>query len=102
VDDTRQGVTLVVRGEDLLPSTGRQILLAGLLGRDQPPAFLHHPLIVNAEGEKLSKRDKATSLREMRAARRTAEDVLGDAAFRTGLIPESRPVKVSELPSLFR
>jgi len=102
VDDTRQGMTLVVRGEDLLPSTGRQILLTRLLGREQPPAFLHHPLIVNAGGDKLSKRDKATGIRELRAAGRSAEDVLGDAAFRTGLIPESRPVKVSELPSLFR
>jgi len=101
VDDTRQGVTLVIRGEDLLPSTGRQILLARLLGRDQPPAFLHHPLIVNSDGAKLSKRDRATGLRELRAAGRTPEEVLGEAAWRTGLLPEMRPVKASDLAGLF-
>src|SRR5437762_755507 len=46
VDDFVQGVTLVIRGDDLLASTGRQILLARLLGRDQPPRFLHHSLIM--------------------------------------------------------
>lgn len=102
VDDGRQGVTLVIRGEDLLPSTGRQILLAELLGRDQPPLFLHHPLIMNPEGLKLSKRDKATGIRELRSAGRTAEEVLGEAAWRTGLLPEMRPVKASELATLFR
>jgi glutamyl-tRNA synthetase/glutamyl-Q tRNA(Asp) synthetase len=45
VDDWRHEVDLVVRGEDLLPSTGRQIRLGRLLGRPGPPVFLHHPLI---------------------------------------------------------
>ncbi len=102
VDDTRQGVTLVIRGEDLLASTGRQILLADMLGRETPPAFLHHPLIVNSEGAKLGKRDASRGIRELRAAGRTPEEVLGAAACLTGLIPESRPVKVSELGALFR
>jgi glutamyl-tRNA synthetase/glutamyl-Q tRNA(Asp) synthetase len=102
VDDTRQGVTLVIRGEDLLPSTGRQILLARLLGREQPPAFLHHPLIVNSKGAKLSKRDQATGIRELRAAGRTPEEVLGEAAFRTGLLPDMGPVKAPDLAGLFR
>ena len=102
VDDTRQGVTLVVRGEDLLASTGRQILLAKWLGRAEPAAFLHHPLIFSAEGVKLSKRDHATGIRELRSAGRTAADVLGEAAYRTGLIPEARPVQASDLAGLFR
>ena len=46
VDDWLQGVNLVIRGEDLLESTGRQIQLARLLGREQPPAFLHHELLM--------------------------------------------------------
>jgi glutamyl-Q tRNA(Asp) synthetase len=50
VDDLVQGVTLVIRGVDLLESTGRQIQLARLLGRAEPPAFLHHPLIMRSIG----------------------------------------------------
>lgn len=101
VDDTRQGVTLVIRGEDLLASTGRQILLASLLGREQPAAFLHHPLIMGPEGAKLSKRDKATAIRDLRTAGRTPEEVLGEGAWRTGLLPEMRRLKASELAGLF-
>ena len=101
VDDARQAVTLVVRGEDLLASTGRQILLARLLGREQPAAFLHHPLIMSPEGAKLSKRDKATAIRDLRAAGRSAEEVLGEAAWRTGLLPEMHPVQASALAGLF-
>lgn len=102
VDDARQGITLVIRGEDLLSSTGRQILLGTMLGREQPAAFLHHPLLVNEQGAKLSKRDRATGIRELRGAGRSPESVLGEAAWRTGLLPEPRPVGVSELPGLFR
>lgn len=102
LDDSRQGVTLVIRGEDLLASTGRQILLAGMLGRETPPSFLHHPLIVNPEGAKLSKRDQATGIRDLRAAGRTPGEVLGEAAWRTGLLPAMRAVEVSELAGLFR
>ena len=46
VDDWRQDIDLVIRGVDLLASTGRQIRLARLLGRATPPSFLHHPLII--------------------------------------------------------
>src|SRR5919198_3927817 len=54
-DDQREQVTLVIRGEDLLSSTGRQLRLGRLLGRSRPPAFVHHPLIRKTSGEKLSK-----------------------------------------------
>lgn len=83
VDDLRHGITLVVRGEDLLESTGRQILLGGLLGRAEPARFLHHPLLQNALGQKLSKRDGALSLRAMRAAGLSARGVLEEAAERS-------------------
>jgi glutamyl-tRNA synthetase/glutamyl-Q tRNA(Asp) synthetase len=66
VDDLRQGIDLVIRGEDLLQSTGRQIALARLLGRERPPAFLHHELIMKAPGQKLSKSDGDTAIRELR------------------------------------
>ena len=48
-------VDLVIRGEDLLSSTGRQLRLGRLLGRERPPVFLHHPLINKPDGAKLSK-----------------------------------------------
>jgi glutamyl/glutaminyl-tRNA synthetase len=67
VDDDVQGVTLVIRGVDLLASTGRQIQLARLLGREEPPAFLHHPLILKTPGQKLSKADGDTGIRALRA-----------------------------------
>ena len=75
VDDLRQGVDLVIRGIDLLPSTGRQIRLARLLGRGTPAAFLHHPLIMKSPEQKLSKSDGDTGVRELRARGWTAEQV---------------------------
>jgi len=80
VDDLRHGVTLVVRGEDLLESTGRQVLLGELLGRADPARFLHHPLIRNPGGVKLNKKDRALSLRAMRDAGVSAAQVLAEAA----------------------
>jgi glutamyl-tRNA synthetase/glutamyl-Q tRNA(Asp) synthetase len=80
VDDLDQGVTLVVRGEDLLASTGRQIRLSRLLGRATPPEFLHHALIRKPGGAKLSKSDGDTGVRELRAAGRSAAEVIALAA----------------------
>jgi glutamyl-tRNA synthetase/glutamyl-Q tRNA(Asp) synthetase len=102
VDDMRQGVNLVIRGEDLLASTGRQILLAHRLGRQIPPTFLHHPLIRDPLGKKLAKRDESTGIRELRAAGVAPEVVLGQAAFRTGLIEKPGSILPSELGALFR
>jgi len=76
VDDLDQGVDLVIRGEDLLSSTGRQIRLAKLLGRTTPPQFHHHALVRNPDGSKLSKSAGDTSIRELRRAGRTAENVI--------------------------
>lgn len=75
VDDFRQDIDLVIRGEDLLSSTGRQIRLARLLGRARPPAFRHHPLIMKQPGQKLSKSDGATGIRDLRARGWTALQV---------------------------
>lgn len=90
VDDQRHGIDLVIRGEDLLDSTGRQIRLARLLGRSEPPRFLHHPLILDEQGAKLSKSTAAGPIRDMRAAGRPAREVLEEAAVRVGL-PDFRP-----------
>ena len=68
VDDLRQEVDLIVRGEDLLPDTARQIRLGRCLGRPQPARFLHHPLVRKASGAKLSKTDGDTGVRDLRLA----------------------------------
>jgi glutamyl-tRNA synthetase/glutamyl-Q tRNA(Asp) synthetase len=79
VDDLVQGITLVIRGDDLLASTGRQIQLARLLGRDEPPEFLHHPLIMKSPDQKLSKSDGDTGIRELRARGLTPAQVIETA-----------------------
>jgi glutamyl-Q tRNA(Asp) synthetase len=76
VDDLVQAVTLVIRGDDLLASTGRQIQLARLLGRLEPPQFLHHPLIMKSASRKLSKSDGDTGIRELRAKGWTPAQVI--------------------------
>ena len=76
VDDMEQGITLVIRGMDLLQSTGRQIQLARMLGRSTPPAYFHHSLVMKSPGQKLSKSDGDTGIREMRAAGMTSLSVL--------------------------
>lgn len=102
VDDWLQEVDLVVRGEDLLASTGRQLRLARLLGRPDPPRFLHHPLILSAGGAKLSKANRDTGIRELRAAGMTPGEVLGAAAAATGLLPAPTPLAAEDLAELFR
>jgi len=62
VDDLRMGITEIVRGEDLLLSTARQILVAEALGQSLPPTW-HTPLIRDEQGNKLSKREKARPFR---------------------------------------
>lgn len=74
VDDVLMGVTEVVRGSDLLKSTAKQLLLYEALGAT-PPAFYHSPLVLDANGRRLAKRDRALSLRELRARGETAEHI---------------------------
>ncbi len=101
VDDLRQAVTLVIRGADLLSSTGRQVLLGQLLGRPTPACFLHHPLIVGPNGEKLSKSAGDTGVRELRSRGFSPEDVIGRAAAAIGLLDSPRPVRAQDVSSLF-
>jgi len=76
VDDFVQDIDLVVRGRDLLASTGRQIQIARLLGRETPAVFAHHDLIMKSATQKLSKSDGDTGIRDLRAAGKTREQVL--------------------------
>jgi glutamyl-Q tRNA(Asp) synthetase len=100
VDDLVQGVTLVVRGDDLLASTGRQIQLARLLGRTAPPRFLHHALVMKSTTQKLSKADRDTSVHDLRARGLSADDVIGHAAHLVGLVPDARPLAASSAATL--
>jgi glutamyl-Q tRNA(Asp) synthetase len=92
VDDLTQGVNLVIRGDDLLESTGRQIQLARLLGRPDPPLFLHHGLIMKSATQKLSKADRDTAVRDIRVAGASAEDVIGQALYAGGFARSPSPV----------
>ena len=74
IDDALQGVTDVVRGQDLFWSTSVHRLLQSLLGFPQP-AYRHHGLVLDGAGQKLSKSTKSTALRELRAAGATPADI---------------------------
>jgi len=67
VDDAESGVTMVIRGADLRPSTPIQRLLQSLLGLPEP-TYLHHPLVTHEDGRRLAKRDLAPTLASMREA----------------------------------
>lgn len=79
VDDFEQGINLVIRGMDLLASTGRQMQLARMLGRTRPPRFMHHPLVMKSPTHKLSKSDRDTAVRDLRSAGKASAEVLADA-----------------------
>ena len=74
IDDALQGITEVVRGEDLFWSTSVHRLLQALLGLPQP-VYRHHRLMLDAAGQKLSKSTEATGLRELRAEGATPADI---------------------------
>jgi glutamyl/glutaminyl-tRNA synthetase len=80
IDDCLQGVTHVIRGVDLLDSTGRQIQLARIAGRATPATFMHHPLIMKSPSQKLSKSDGDTGVRDLRAAGMTPAMVIALSA----------------------
>ena len=101
VDDLRHGVDLVIRGEDLLSSTGRQLRLARLLGRTTPPVFIHHQLIRKPSGEKLNKAAGDTGVRVLREQGATAASVLGRAAWLIGLMDRPRDLAPEQLAGLF-
>ena len=75
-DDFLQGVTHVIRGVDLLDSTGRQIRLARMLGRKEPAVFAHHPLVMKTPTQKVSKSDGDTGIRDLRSAGWSPSQVL--------------------------
>jgi glutamyl-tRNA synthetase len=100
VDDLAMGVTEVVRGEDLLDSTARQLQLIEALG-GTAPTYAHLPLVVNPAGEKLSKRDAGLTLAELREAGVAPEALAGYLGYSLGLLPEPTPTPARALVERF-
>jgi len=83
-DDLAQGVTEVVRGDDLVPSTARQILVHRALG-EKPPAYGHVPLVVGTDGKRLAKRFGDAQIATLRARGVSPERIIGVLAEWSGL-----------------
>jgi glutamyl-Q tRNA(Asp) synthetase len=83
VDDALQGVTLVNRGVDLFASTHIHRLLQALLGL-ATPIYRHHPLVTDAQGRRLAKRDGVAAIQDMRAAGFLPAEIIRQARFGTG------------------
>ena len=96
VDDLEMGITDVVRGVDLLPSTPRQAFLARLLGHE-PPRTWHLPLVVDARGERLAKRTAGAHVRTLREAGIRPEEVLGELAHALGLRTSGDPCSLQQV-----
>ncbi len=84
VDDARQGVTHIVRGDDLLRSTGRQLLIYEMLGLEPVPSYAHLPLVVGEDGRRLAKRHGDTRVAMYRELGAPAERVIGLLASWSG------------------
>jgi glutamyl-tRNA synthetase len=100
VDDAAGGITDVVRGDDLLPSTPRQLLLYRALGLT-PPRFSHVPLVVDESGRRLAKRNGDLRLATLRSAGIDPRAVVGWLAESCGWNPSARPRSPTELIASF-
>lgn len=106
IDDLTEGITHIVRGEDIRNSTARQIALSQLISDacqgDLPipaytrPLYLHHPLIVDSSGKKLSKREHAYSLRQDKDAGKTAQEILGQILYKAGFLGNNTPTALDQ------
>lgn len=101
VDDAAMGITEVIRGDDLLPSTPRQLLLYEAFGAP-PPGFIHVPLVVGADGRRLAKRHGDTRLSALRAAGVRPDALVGLLAWSCGWLDRITPVQAADLLPLFR
>lgn len=96
VDDGLSGVTEVLRGNDLVFSTPRQIFLQHTLGFETPE-YCHIPLLTDAQGRRLSKRDGDGCMETVRARYKDGRVVIGALAAALGLLPEPQPISLPEL-----
>lgn len=102
VDDIRQQVNLIIRGEDILHCTARQIALAKNLGQPKPSLYFHHSLAMDAHGKKLSKRTFAEGIIYRRLAGEIAEATIGEALYLAGILSKKIHVKSDEIPKIFQ
>lgn len=100
VDDAAMGITHVVRGADLLPSTARQIQLQQALELAQP-AWIHVPLLLAPDGKRLAKRNGAETLAEARASGAEPEAVVGWLAASCGLAAPGERIPAAEVAARF-
>lgn len=96
VDDMDMEITDVLRGEDLLDSTCRQIALIKALG-GTPPEFWHVELMKNEQGYRMAKRDGSNSLRQFREQGVNASELIGQLAFGCGLVDRQLPLDATSL-----
>jgi glutamyl-Q tRNA(Asp) synthetase len=101
-DDLRHQVNLIIRGQDLTSSTGRQLAARSLLGENEQPLYFHHPLINDEEGKKLSKRGLSEAISKRRENGEAPETVLGEAASLLGLIDRNAKISTKDLLGIFR
>jgi glutamyl-tRNA synthetase len=99
VDDA-EGITHVLRGDDLLHSTPRQLLVARLLDRPSP-AYGHVPLVLGPDGARLAKRHGAVGIRDLRAAGTPAAELVGRLAASAGLVRAGLRVMPDDLVGAF-
>jgi glutamyl-tRNA synthetase len=100
LDDHAMDIELVLRGHDLLGSTARQILLGRLLGYAKSPRYGHLPLVVTPSGERLAKRTRGTTVREMMARGVAAKTLFGFCARACGIDREDAPVELERAIAL--
>src|SRR5690606_6585011 len=100
VDDARQGVTQVVRGDDLLDSAGRQALLQRALGLPSP-VWTHLPLVLGEDGRRLAKRHGDTRIDHYRESGVAVERMLGLLGRWLGAIGERRPCSLEDVAGGF-
>lgn len=103
IDDAEMGVSHVVRADDLLGSTARQLLLMRLLGHPTTPAYAHVPLVVAPDGARLAKRTPGATTRELAAAGVAPEEIVGALARGLGLVAEgSGPLTARDVATRLR
>lgn len=100
VDDAASGITHVLRGDDLLASTPRQLQLYDALGMTAP-AFAHVPLLIGEDGKRMAKREGASAIAELRERGIPASRVIGLLAKWSGLSDDGAPVTAAELARTF-
>lgn len=101
VDDLAMEIREVVRGDDLLPSAATQAALCRALGAE-PPSYVHVPLLLDTDGERMAKRKGSLTLASLRDSGVPAERVVGLLASTLGLVERPESVAAAELTAAFR